>query len=322
MTDSEALALEDRDCPLGCPRGDDFVLEGRDRLHGLPGRFRVVRCRSCGLLRTNPRPTPEAMPHFYPDDYGPHQSTVVGEMADDHRSALRRRLAAWLQKATDTRSHPLPDLPRGRLLEIGCASGAFLHGMAGKGWTVSGIEFSLKAAASARKLGYPVFAGPLEKAPDPSEPFDLVVGWMVLEHLHEPVLALERLRRWTRPGGWLVVSVPDPGAWEFRVFRDAWYALQVPTHLTLPSVPTLTRMLERTGWRLERVFHQRDLRNVMASLGYLLEDHGRAGRLAAWLRGYPERGGRVPYLLFPIAALLASMGQTGRMTIWARRQDA
>ena len=50
--------IENVSCPLGCIKGDEIVLTGRDRLHDLPGEFTVVKCRSCGLMRTNPRPKP------------------------------------------------------------------------------------------------------------------------------------------------------------------------------------------------------------------------------------------------------------------------
>ena len=77
MTIPPDVVLEDADCPLGCPRSDETVLAGRDRLHGLPGRFQVVRCRSCGLMRTNPRPSPGTIGFYYPEDYHPYRNTRV-----------------------------------------------------------------------------------------------------------------------------------------------------------------------------------------------------------------------------------------------------
>src|SRR2546425_7402449 len=67
------IEMESAGCPLECEARDDLVLQGSDRLHGLPGIFSVVRCRGCGLMRTNPRPTPHSMPFYYPADYGPHR---------------------------------------------------------------------------------------------------------------------------------------------------------------------------------------------------------------------------------------------------------
>src|SRR3546814_15669770 len=51
-----SVVLEGVACPMGCPRGDEAVLTGHDRLHGLPGRFTVVRCNTCKLKRTTHRP--------------------------------------------------------------------------------------------------------------------------------------------------------------------------------------------------------------------------------------------------------------------------
>src|SRR3546814_3023143 len=81
------------------------------------------------------------------------------------------------------------------------------------------------------EAGYKVRNVSLEAAGDPQLPFDLIVGWMVLEHLHQPLDVLQKLRSWVRPDGWLVLSVPDAGGLEFRLFGDRWYALQLPTHL-------------------------------------------------------------------------------------------
>lgn len=319
VTENGALALEDRDCPLGCARDDDFVLEGRDRINGLPGRFRVVRCRSCGVLRTNPRPTAAAMPTYYPDDYGPYAGTRIEERPLDRRPTWRRYLSRAVGWLTNANAERLPPLPPGRLLEIGCASGSYLDRMSKAGWDVEGIEFSELPAARARAAGYRVRTGPVETAVAPAEPFDLVVAWMVLEHLHEPVLSLKKIRDWTSPGGWLVASVPNAGCWEFRAFSEDWYALHLPNHLWHPTVPTLSAILERGGWKLERVFFHRDLRNPLGSLGYVLEDRGWLPGLATRLKAFPEAGGRLSQVLFPLAFLLAAIGQTGRMTVWARR---
>src|SRR3546814_9273497 len=83
-------------------------------------------------------------------------------------------------------------------------------------------------------------------------PVDLIVGWMVLEHLHQPLAVLRKLRRWIQPDGWLVLSVPDAGSLEFRVFGDRWYALQLPTHLHHFSPETLANMMTAAGWTADR----------------------------------------------------------------------
>jgi SAM-dependent methyltransferase len=310
------IEMEDRPCPLGCDAGDEALFVGRERLFNKPGKFQVVKCCTCGLIRTNPRPTNSAMSLYYPDGYGPYRIGRLGPYWPEpwwQRSAIR---TLNLER--------LPAIPPGRLLEFGCGSGWFLQRMAGHGWEVEGIEISPTAGRAAQALGFSVHIGAVEDVPAPSQPYDLVVGWMVLEHLYDPLKALVRLLEWTRPGGWLVLSVPDAASLGFRLFRNAWYDLDLPRHLFHFTVPTLRRVLDASGWQMERVLYQRSVNNLVASLGCKLQDT-RAGerfpRLTNALLRFPYNA-RLRYLtyplgLFPLGFLLALFGQTGRVTVWA-----
>lgn len=313
------VQLENAACPLGCPPADETILVGRDRLHNLPGEFTVVKCRICGLMRTDPRPTAETIGYYYPDNYGPHIGTRV-----PHRRVEYSLMPLWkrlLKRIFQFNTQCLTPLPPGRMLEIGCASGAFLHRMACQGWEVEGVEPSEDAANSARSLGYSVYTGRIENAPDPNHFYDLVVGWMVLEHIHDPLLVLKKLHSWVKPSGWLAISVPNVAALEFHLFKDAWYALHLPAHLYHYTPRTLEMILTHAGWRVERVFHQRVLTNLAASLGYFLQDKNPQSKLAGYLVDFPSHGVAVNVLLYPLAYILSLFGQTGRMTVWAKRRE-
>lgn len=311
------VKLENIDCPLGCAKNDEIVLTGRDRLHDLPGEFTVVKCRSCGLMRTSPRPTPGTMGFYYPDNYGPYLGTQVKRLEPTHLSTFKDKVKSLIHHFIDFNTAVLPPLEPGRMLELGCASGVFLHRMANLGWDVQGIEFSGTAAKMAADLGYSVHAGPLETAPTPEGRFDLIVGWMVLEHLHDPVEGLKKLREWAKPDAWLVLSVPNAASLEFRLFKQRWYALQLPTHLYHFTPQSMGQLLEACGWKLEKVYHQRILSNLIASMGYVLRDKG-FGKFGQILIDIPEGSAWWPYLLYPLAWIFSLFGQTGRMTVWAR----
>lgn len=310
--------LETVSCPLGCPLNDEPVLSGRDRLHGLPGEFLVVRCQHCGLMRTNPRPTSVSIALCYPSDYAPFQSTrVVSSLSGPSNAAKRPWLKSMLESALDTDTRKIPPRPPGRMLEIGCASGAFLHRMAESGWQVEGLEFSATAAAAARSLGYPVRTGTVETAPHPQERYDLIVAWHVFEHLRDPVGALGKFRDWSKDGGWLALSMPDAGSWEFRAFGERWYALQVPTHLYHYTPETLRKVLERGGWRSERLFWHQNPNNLLQSLRYCCIDRGWSGMEKYLCEIIKGKRHRISRLL--LAKLLGALHASGRMTVWARR---
>ncbi len=313
------VRLEVRGCPLECPGGDALVFTGRDLLHGMAGTFALVRCRGCGLMRTNPRPSADTIAYYYPEDYSPYLTTRVRPTA-----AVGPIRAGWWSLARvlfRTNGRRLPPMPPGRLLEIGCASGAYLAEMATAGWEVRGLEFSEAAASAARSLGYQVTTGQLEDAPDPTDRFDLIVGWHVLEHLHEPVACLRKLHGWLRPGGRLALSMPNAGSFEFRHFQARWRSTQLPIHLFHYTPASLAEVLEGSGWELLRVLYQRDLTDLLVSIGQELRERRALPALANFLLDVPTRAHPAfRHAVHPVACLMACLRQSGRITVWARRQ--
>jgi 2-polyprenyl-3-methyl-5-hydroxy-6-metoxy-1,4-benzoquinol methylase len=308
------VELESSGCPLGCAPDDVHVLESRDRLNGLPGRFRIVRCRGCGLMRTDPRPTPASIGFYYPETYSPY-------LVDGPPARPAKPRAGW-KRAIDriagagASSHDVPPLSPGRLLEIGCSGGAYLEEMRSRGWQVEGVEFSAHAAAIAQGRGLRVHVGALESIGALSGPFDLIAGWMVLEHLHRPVEVLRMLRGVAHERTWLALSVPDAAALQFRVFGPALYSLHLPNHLYHFTSETLVRVLAAGGWRLQRTIHQQNPNDLLQSLRYLALDHGWADLARALEEtAAARRNARLRRLL---GMVLGKLRQSGRMTVWAR----
>ena len=312
------IVLESASCCLGCEGGDEILFSAHDLLHDIPGTYNVVKCRNCGLMRTNPRPAPESIGIYYPENYGPYLAPSVTLSKQGVRGEFKKFLKPLVNRIFNSHGTVLPPLTPGSMLEFGCAAGSFLHHMAEKGWRVQGIEFSEKAAQEAQKLGVPVYAGALENAPQPNQPFDLIVGWMVLEHLHDPVGSLKKLREWANPGAWMALSIPNAGSLEFRLFKDKGFALQLPTHLYHFTPQSLEKVLNAGGWRLEKIYHQRTLNNFIGSLGYVLREQGYTS-LSLKLIEFPGKGGVLNYILYPLSWLLSIFGQTGRMTVWVKK---
>ncbi|WP_457669801.1 class I SAM-dependent methyltransferase [Thiolapillus sp.] len=311
----ENIALESIPCPNGCVEDDKLIVSGYDLLCGLPGEFTVVQCKQCGLMRTNPRPTAATIGYYYPDNYGPYAGTRITK---NDNSGIAFTWKKKIDSILSTKGEALPNTPPGNLLEVGCASGSFLYKMEQIGWNVEGIEFSEKASENARSHGYKVTTGSLESAQEPDKKYDLIVAWMVIEHLHDPKGSLEKLNKWTEKNGFLVFSIPNSS----RLFMNKYsYNLQLPTHLFHFTPDTITALLKKTGWHTERIIHQVTLSSLMASAGYWLRETRGESKLSRWLVGYPTKSRKLHLLFYPLAYLLAKFGQTGRMTIWARKAD-
>lgn len=302
------VELEDRSCPNGCVNNDEFVLEGRDRLHGIPGKFKAMRCRQCGLIRTNPRPTAETIGAYYPNDYAPYNSESLNQSS----AGWKQRLKAVL----GLESKLTPPVPVGRLLEIGCANGAYLEQMQQRGWVVEGIEFSELAAERARAKGIRVQTATVDNAQAPDSPVDIVAAWMVLEHLHEPLSALQKMRSWIKPEGYLIASIPDTGSFQLSLFKSSWYDLHLPNHLYHYTPKSLAYLLRLAGWDLKRVIWLRNCNNFFWSLEYIAKDKNNNLMLSAirWLR--TSKSAKKMRLI--IAWVLGVTKQSGRIEIWAK----
>jgi methionine biosynthesis protein MetW len=144
---------------------------------------------------------------------------------------------------------------QGRVLDLGCASGGLLALLRPRAAHLAGLELSRTAALSAAQVADVVVQGALE---DPGLPFeqasfDLVVLADVLEHLADPAAALRRAVGWARPGGAILVSVPNVAHWQARLtlLRGRWPAQERGTfdasHLRWFTHDSLRALLDGAG---------------------------------------------------------------------------
>jgi SAM-dependent methyltransferase len=141
---------------------------------------------------------------------------------------------------------------RGACLDIGCGDGDFLAALQTLGWSVTGCELPGPAfqRASERLPGRIVAASTLRDLPDSS--FDLVSLWQVFEHLPNPRDVLHEIHRLLKPGGRLVVAVPNPSAWQARWGGRHWLHLDPPRHLHLATPLQLRNLLHDAGFAPDR----------------------------------------------------------------------
>ena len=304
------VVVEWTDCPNGCQDGDDLVMTGQDLLHHIPGEFTIYRCNHCDLQRTTPRPTPSTIGTYYPNDYAPYRSQA------GMNSGSMRVVKNWVRSMLGLRSRVLPPVKPGRMLELGCSSGNYMQEARSAGWQVEGIEFSPEAAAVARSKGFTVRVGAIEEMEPSGTDYDLITAWMVLEHLHEPVSVLRKLRSWVKPDGYLVALVPSASSLARTIFGVRSYDVQLPTHLFHYTPRTLGIVLSNAGWKVERVSWQSNCMTLLNSFELWAEDRKNSflKKLARWLRvGKVSAPVRIV-----LNVILGLTRQSGRIEVWAR----
>jgi SAM-dependent methyltransferase len=123
-----------------------------------------------------------------------------------------------------------------------------------RGWQVMGVDIAAETVHRIRdRLGLPALVGSLPHPELGPESFDVITMWHALEHVPDPAGVLRAARQLLTADGQLLVAVPNIDSLAFRVFGQAWFGLDLPRHLTHFSPWTLHLMLERAGFRVERI---------------------------------------------------------------------
>jgi 2-polyprenyl-3-methyl-5-hydroxy-6-metoxy-1,4-benzoquinol methylase len=278
--------------------------------------FRVVRCNQCGLSFVNPRPSAEDIARYYPEAYYGSRHPFLA----DFMMGLRARKLPPLNGAA-------------RLLDIGCGRGDFMLHCRRRGWTVAGVEqrhspiMALKAA-----LGIEVYE-PEHLEVIPSDHFDVVTIWHVLEHVPDPARTLAHIHRVLKPAGVALIEVPNFGGWQGRLGGAGWFHLDVPRHLFHFDRASLHGLLVQQAlspYRWQTFSLEYDAFGLAQTL--LNRFCSRPNHLFQMLirRGAP--GGTVrdtvislalfPWLLalaFPASVVAAARGAGGVLRVWARK---
>ena len=203
-----------------------------------------VRCPACDLVFA-PSSSQERLRELYGEayfeDYG-LEGTYDAD-ADQRRREAQVRVR-WLREAGP---------PIGRLLEIGCASGWFLAEARAVGYEVVGIEPAEEMAAAAReRSGAEVHAAMLEDASLAPGSFDVAVAWHVLEHLAQPRDTLAGVRAALRPGGRLLLELPNIASLRATRQGEDWYGMEPAHHVAHYSPRGARRAAARVGLRARR----------------------------------------------------------------------
>jgi 2-polyprenyl-3-methyl-5-hydroxy-6-metoxy-1,4-benzoquinol methylase len=211
--------------------------------------FVIQQCAACGFQLTNPRPTAAAIGKYYESDaYVSHNSAAQG-LANRVYKAARyftvRRKVALITRLNNGR--------KGNLLDYGCGTGHFLVGAKRAGWQVTGLEPNDRARHDATaRVGQPI----LEEtalAGLPAASFDLITLWHVLEHVHTLNETLSQLVMVLKPGGTLLIAVPNAESLDAQHYRQDWAAYDVPRHLYHFVPATMRRLLGTHGLHVTKM---------------------------------------------------------------------
>lgn len=262
-----------------------------------------MECRQCGLVYVSPRPRAEAL-IFDGPNLGGQPATLLDSrnLADIEECwempLLRRKEDEY--PAMRLNHADVLDLlstwarPPGRLLDFGCGGGFFLGSAKECGWEAYGLEPLAGHAVYARgRFGAQVVTDTLREDTFPPCFFDVITAFQVFEHLPDPVGNLSKLCRFLKPGGAILVEVPNIATWSVRLLRGR-HRHFVLDHLYFFSAATLTRLFEQHGIGVVKTYYpdrRMSLRHLLVDWGgrYLPAPLVRVGARAAKRVGILEK---------------------------------
>jgi 2-polyprenyl-3-methyl-5-hydroxy-6-metoxy-1,4-benzoquinol methylase len=242
-------------CPVCLNPTTAPVLTGTDLLFETTSQtFTLNSCASCRCLFLNPLPGDDEIARFYPAQYW---WNAAGPGLLKTLESIYRRIA--LHDHVSFISGAAAGERRGRekdLLDVGCGSGTLMGLLKERGFRPVGVDFSAEAAkVAAQENGVRVVVGSLVDAAFPDESFDLVTLFHVMEHVTNPREVLAEVARILKPGGAVILQVPNIDSWQFRIFGAKWYGLDIPRHVIDYSKDAMLKLLNESGFLPVRVRH-------------------------------------------------------------------
>lgn len=204
-----------------------------------------VRCDQCKLIFMSPRLTSESLETVYSYWYKYAYNTIF-----EDESVIDKRAKEFRNYHLKILNSVVPQ--KGKLLDIGCGSGLFMSLAAKDGWHVQGVEFDVSTAEkAAQTYGLNVSAGKLEYFRG-ADIYDAVVSFDVLEHTQTPRQDIEKIVTLIKPGGYLLVRVPNSASLQAKMLKEKWVGY-ISNHLSYFDKYSLTTLLEANGFYVENV---------------------------------------------------------------------
>ena len=229
---------------------DDTSAQKKYAIEGVSEEF--IQCDSCGLGSLFPMPEAARIESFYPAGYYGTPSAKFEPIVEAGvRAGARLRVQSLLSGLQ----------PGSQVLDIGCGRGVMLRALLDLGHIAHGVEVSGAAAAGVDARADVRIAADLNQAGFRTHSMDAIILWHVLEHLPDPERTLAEIRRILKPGGRLILAVPNYASWQARWAGTDWFHLDLPRHLYHFSPATLSVLLQRHGFEQQSCRHFAALQN-------------------------------------------------------------
>lgn len=244
-------------CPICTSSKVDQFCMARD-YYETGDEFQLCRCETCEVVFTDYNFDAHGYDRYYQGAYYAHGLHFLQEGLREkvQRDLLRLKRGDRLPlkdliRARLLKNFILVDLPyfdRGRILDVGCGAGKLLRVAQSVGFECHGAEPSKEAREILLNNGCRAYPS-IDEVNVPENYFDIIVFNQSLEHIPDPIGALQKAVSLLKEDGQLVISVPNFSSNERRVFGMFWRHVDVPRHLFHFSPKTMDYIAQQLSLR-------------------------------------------------------------------------
>jgi ubiquinone/menaquinone biosynthesis C-methylase UbiE len=207
----------------------------------------------------------------------------------------------------------------GSLLDIGCGTGDFVKYIASNtSFDVTCTEININNVNDIKK-SYDINAkyGFLTEINFPTNHFDVITIWDVLEHIQNPKKLLVEIRRILKPNGILIIRIPNGDSIDFKIFGKYWAGLDAPRHYYTFSTKSITELLNNSGFIIKsRQTNIGGYLNLVTSISFLLNSQEINSKVKNIILKF-LRGNLPQLLFFPITGIKNLFFQGTSLTVVA-----
>ncbi len=186
--------------------------------------FSICKCKTCGLIFTNPRPDEKNIQNYYQSPNYISHTNQTNNFIDFLYKLVRiyttRQKLSWINKF-----HP----KKGRLLDLGCGTGHFLSMAMKKNWKTIGIEPN-EIARKQALLKHLDIRKDIDSIKNEKK-FDVITLFHVLEHIHQLDPTIKDLLKALKKRGSLIIAFPNHDSHDRAHYEEKWASYDIPRHL-------------------------------------------------------------------------------------------
>lgn len=235
ICDTEGNATELYSANFGLPAFNPAVFSARrlpDQIH-----YRMVKCRTCGLVRADPVIDVELLVQLYAQSDFDYTDELIN---------LKFTYGRYLAKLANFGAK------KDALFEIGCGNGFFLEEALTQGYAkVRGVEPSASAVARARAdLRQYITCDIMRPGLFRAEQFDVICMFQIFDHISEPGILLDECFRLLKPRGLMLCLSHNIDALATRLLGSRSPIIDIE-HTYLYSLSTLRRLFTKHGFQVK-----------------------------------------------------------------------